>query len=272
MTIVPPVPKPDPTQGNERSLGMKIVVFLLLLPAIAYVFACAMLFSTQRNLVYFKVPRTNDAVPTLALKADVGDVLVSTRVAESKQALIYFGGNAEDVSQTVSDLAVAFPDRAIYALHYRGYGGSAGSPAQVGIVADALALYDLVNATHDDITIIGRSLGSGVAMQVAGARPATRLVLVTPYDSLADVGQAQYPVFPVRWLMHDTFDSAAIAPRLAVPTTLIVAEHDQIIPMANTRRLEAAFRPGVARFVLLAREDHNFPLTPEYLAALQSAP
>jgi pimeloyl-ACP methyl ester carboxylesterase len=250
----------------------KTILGLMLIPLGLYAFACLMLYATQRNLIFFPVPRTNTTAPTLALKADVGDVLVSTRVVEGRRAVIYFGGNAEDVSQTVPDLAVAFPGRAIYALHYRGYGGSAGSPGEAGIVADALALFDRVHAAHDDIVLVGRSLGSGPAVQVAGARPATGLVLVTPYDSLADVGAAHYPLFPVRWLARDRFDSVGIAPTLTLPTTIIAAGRDPVVPMANTRRLEAAFRPGVARFVLLPREDHNFGLTSEYLAALQSTP
>ena len=255
--------------ATERPVA-RVVGLLLLAPVVAYLFACAMLYATQRNLVYFRVPRTNTAVPVLALKADVGDVLVSMRELDGPRAVVYFGGNAEDVSLTVPELAVAFPDRAIYALHYRGYGGSAGAPDQAGLVADGLALFDRVHANHDDITVIGRSLGSGVAVQVAGARPATRLVLVTPFDSLADVGAAHYPMFPARWIVRDRFDSAGIAPTLAMPTTLIVAERDPIVPMANSRRLEAAFRPGVARWIGLPREDHNFGLTADYLAALRS--
>jgi pimeloyl-ACP methyl ester carboxylesterase len=244
--------------------------FIAVLVAL-YAFACLMLYLTQRNLVFYPVPRQETSVPTFAMPTDAGNVFVSTRVQDGPRAVVYFGGNAEDVSQTVPALAVAYPDRAIYALHYRGYGGSAGSPAQDGIVADALALFDRVHATHGDILVVGRSLGSGVAVQVAGARPVSRLVLVTPYDSLANVAATHYPAFPVRWLMRDPFDSAAVAPRLALPTTIIAAGRDQVIPMDSTRRLQAAFRPGVAEFILLPREGHNFGLTPEYLAALQSA-
>src|SRR5688572_4194420 len=156
----------------------RVIALFVLVPLLLYAFACLMLYATQRNLIYFAVPRTNTAAPTLALQTDAGDVLVSTRVVEGPRAIVYFGGNAEDVSQSVPDLAVAFPDRAIYALHYRGYGGSAGSPGETAIVADAIALFDRVHASHDDIVVIGRSLGSGAAVQVAGARPASALVLV----------------------------------------------------------------------------------------------
>jgi pimeloyl-ACP methyl ester carboxylesterase len=259
-------------QDTGMPPAARLAIGFLAAIALLYAFACVMLYLTQRNMVFFPVPRTNTADPLLVLKTDVGDVLVTTRAIPGRRALLYFGGNAEDVSQTVPELAVAFPDRTIHALHYRGYGGSAGTPSESAIVADALALFDLARATHDDIVVVGRSLGSGVAVQVAGARPATRLVLVTPYDSLANVAAAHYPAFPVRWLMRDPFDSVAIAPRLAMPTTIIAAGRDEVIPMANTRRLQAAFKPGVARFVLLPDEGHNFALTPEYLAALQSAP
>jgi pimeloyl-ACP methyl ester carboxylesterase len=75
----------------------------------------------------------------------------------------------------------------LYLLHYPGYGGAAGRPSETALVADALALFDQVAARHPRVTVIGRSLGSGVAIQVASARPVERLVLVTPYDSLMEI-------------------------------------------------------------------------------------
>jgi pimeloyl-ACP methyl ester carboxylesterase len=267
MDPAKPGRKPDATARTVR----KTLMTLLLIPVIAYAIACAVLYATQRNYIYFPVPR-DTAQPSLVLPSDAGDVFVSVHERAGNKALLYFGGNAEDVSQSVPELAHAFPDRAIYALHYRGYGGSAGAPSEAALVADAIALFDRARAAHGDIAVIGRSLGSGVAMQVAAARPASRLMLVTPYASLVDVGAAQMPMFPVRWLLRDTFDSAARAPMLTVPTTLIVAGRDQVVPLASTRRLQAAFRPGVARWVDLPGEDHDFAMTPDYLAALASTP
>jgi pimeloyl-ACP methyl ester carboxylesterase len=265
MTPAAPGREPDDTVRAVR----KTVLTLLLIPVVAYAIACLVLFVTQRKYIYVPVPR-DDAQASLTLPTDAGDVFVSTRELAGGKAIVYFGGNAEDVSQTVPELAYAFPDRAIYALHYRSYGGSAGDPSEAALVADALALFDRVHATHADIIVIGRSLGSGVAVQVASLRPATRLVLVTPYASLVDVGAAQMPWFPVRWMLRDRFDSAALAPSLAMPTTLIVAGRDEVVPLASTRRLQAAFRPGVARWVDLPGEHHNFGMTPAYLAALAS--
>src|SRR5258707_11958849 len=123
--------------------------------------------------------------------------LVSPRPHHFPAALIYFGGNAEDVSQDIPDLADALPDRAIYALHYPGYGGSAGSPSQKAIFAASLALFDRVHAEHQNVVVVGRSLGSGVTVWIASQRSIARIILVTPFDSLADVASEQYRFVPV---------------------------------------------------------------------------
>ena len=90
-------------------------------------------------------------------------------------------------------LADAFPDHALYLLHYPGYGGAPGKPSEAAIAADALALFDRVAPQHPRVVVIGRSLGSGVAVQVASARPVARLVLVTPYDSLEEIAAKHVP-------------------------------------------------------------------------------
>ena len=93
------------------------------------------------------------------------------------------------------------PITPLYLLHYRGYGGSSGSPSEEMISRDAMTLFDQVYATHPHITVVGRSLGSGVAVRLASQRPAARLVLITPYNSLEELAARQFPIFPVKWLL-----------------------------------------------------------------------
>ena len=90
------------------------------------------------------------------------------------------------------------------------------------------------------IAVIGRSLGSGVASHVAAQRPVARLVLVTPFDSLADVGQAHYRWLPVRWLVKDRYESARYLAKYHGPVLVIRAGRDQVIPAASTHRLIAS--------------------------------
>jgi pimeloyl-ACP methyl ester carboxylesterase len=92
-------------------------------------------------------------------------------------------------------------DYAVYLLNYRGFGGSGGSPSEEAIAEDALALFDQVYASHPQIAVVGRSLGSGVAVRLASQRPVQQLILVTPYNSLEEIAEQQYPWLPVKWLL-----------------------------------------------------------------------
>jgi pimeloyl-ACP methyl ester carboxylesterase len=225
---------------------------------VTYALICAVLFAYQRSLIYYPQPRSHSEGSTLlAFPVGAATVHVSTRPHDGLAALLYLGGNAEDVSLDIPDLVAAFPDRAIYALHYPGYGGSSGSPSQQAIFADSLALFDRVHAEHPDVVVIGRSLGTGAAVWVASQRPVARLVLVTPFDSLADAAAAQYPFFPVRWLLHDKFDSWRYAPQVTAPTRIVVAADDEIVPRSSSDRLRTRFREGVASYVVVPRVGHN---------------
>jgi hypothetical protein len=231
---------------------------MLLFIAILFAGLCVALFVFQRSLIYFPQPRSNQKDTILAtLQVGAETISVSTRLNTGPDALLYFGGNAEDVSQNMPDFSAAFPNRAIYLLHYPGYGGSSGSPSEQAIFADALALFDHVHADHKNILVIGRSLGSGVAVRLASVRPVERLVLVTPYDSLGDVAAHNYPFLPVRWLLRDKFESWRYAPQVTAPTRIIVAEQDEVIPRATTERLRSRFKNGIASYIVVAGVGHN---------------
>lgn len=229
---------------------------ILQVAALAYLGLCALLFLMQRSMLYFPVPR-DPAVPMLRL--DAGGIAINVSIHEhaGTEAVIYFGGNAEDVSASVGELAAAFPGHAVYALHYRGYGGSEGTPGEAALHADAAALWKHVAARHARIAVVGRSLGSGVAVRLAAERDAARLVLITPYDSMVSVARAHYGWLPVGWLLRDRYDAVNHAPAVRAPTLLRVAGNDEVIPRASSERLFTAFAPGVARMEVVPGADHN---------------
>ncbi len=246
---------------------------ILVLGLGAYAAACLALFFFQRSLIYFPpaaaaypAPKTSTLeVPGAALK-------VSERPLVGERALLYLGGNAEDVTASLPLLARAFPDRAIYLLHYRGYTGSSGKPSEQALVADALALFDRVAPEHPDVVVVGRSLGTGVAVQLASQRPVSRLVLVTPFDSLAGLAARQFPYFPVRWLLRDRYESSRYAPRITAPTLLLAAGQDEIIPASSAELLLSRFPKGVARLRVIDGVGHNtIQDSPAYIPSLQDA-
>jgi pimeloyl-ACP methyl ester carboxylesterase len=237
---------------------VRIAAILVTTALLLYAAACIALFAFQRSLIYFPQPRAfGTPADTQILKTAGADLVVSVRSRAGPKALIYFGGNAEDVSASLASFSAALPDHAIYMLHYRGYGGSSGKPSEKSLHADAVALFDMVRHDHPDIVLVGRSLGSGVAARLATERPASRLVLVTPYDSIQEIAARQFPYFPVRWLLTDRFESWRYARRIRVPTLLLQAEYDEVIPGASTERLHAAFAPGVASRIVIRGAGHN---------------
>lgn len=236
------------------------IFFIMVAAAVVlYLGVCGTLFAFQRSLIYYPQPRSyQHGITLMTLAVGAETVTVSTRPLPGPDAVIYFGGNGEDVSQDMPDMATAFPGRAIYLLHYPGYGGSSGSPSQKAIFADALALFDRVHTEHPSIVVIGRSLGSGVAVWIASQRPIiARLVLVTPYNSLGDAAAAQYPYVPIRWLLLDKYESWRYAPQVTAPTRIVVAEDDELVPRSSSDRLRTRFKEGLVSYVVLPAVGHN---------------
>ena len=231
-----------------------------------YCLLCLLLYLLQRQLIYFPVPAQLPPTDPLLLQQADATVLVSQKPRETSQALLYFGGNAEDVSVSLPEFAAAFPNHAIYLMHYRGYGGSSGKPSEQALVADALVLFDQLQSKHSDITVLGRSLGSGVAVQLAAQRKVAQLVLITPFDSLSALARRQFPLFPVKWLLKDTYNSVAYAPGINSPTLILLAEQDEIIGRAHSEALYRAFAPGIATLKSYSG-SHNTNLPASQLAA-----
>lgn len=236
---------------------------ILTIAASVYCLLCLFFFAFQRSFIYMPTPATSAHDTSDVLEVADCRLRVSTRDLDSPKALIYFGGNAEDVASTVPELVIAFPDRAIYALHYRGYSGSTGHPAEAAMRNDARALFEMVHRRHPDVMAVGRSLGSSLAIQLAAESPVSRLVLIAPFESILAIAQRTAPFLPMRLLLRDPWQSWRFAPRVTCPTLILAASHDEIVPMSDTKRLFAAFKPDVAALRVIDGTDHNSVSAPE---------
>ncbi len=241
----------------------RMVWSILSIAACVYVGLCLVFFFFQRSFIYMPTPATPAHAAAVELVVPGATLRVSCRTLDGTKALVYFGGNAEDVAFTLPELAAVFPDRAIYCLHYRGYSGSTGHPAEAAMRLDARAFFEMVRGRHPDVMAVGRSLGSSLAIQLAAEEQVSRLVLIAPFESILTIAQRTAPFLPMRLLLCDPWQSWRYAPRVTCPTLILAASHDEIVPMEDTRKLLDAFRPGVATLRVIDGTDHNSVSAPE---------
>lgn len=238
---------------------MQILWRIVMALMLGYALLCLLMFFMQRKLLYYPTPAQAN-VPKLVLESGgVRLQIAYAQTAGQTKALLYFGGNAEDVAFSVRELAQLFPQHAIYALHYRGYGGSEGEPTEAGNHADALALWQMLRTRHSDMIIMGRSLGTGIATRLAARADGAlqHLILVTPYDSMQAVAAHHYPWLPVKWLLRDSYQSVQYAPQVKAPCLIFAAGQDQVVPPVHAQKLWQAFGRGQARMVMVEGTDHQ---------------
>ena len=245
--------------------------FLALIIAI-YGGLCLFLYFSQENFIFFPAPLSPKEIAlidqhftgsALEIQTHDGKTLrgwhLKSKRPEQDPLILYYGGNAEEVSANLLDWG-KIPNASILYLNYRGYGGSTGKPGEKELVADGLQVYDYVTKElgyrPDQIVLMGRSLGSGVAIQVAGRRSVRGLILITPFDSLQAVAQKAYPIFPVGLFLRHPFRSDQWAEKIDRPLLALIAQQDSVIPNINSQYLLKKWQ-GPNRSVVIPGADHN---------------
>lgn len=231
---------------------------LLLFIALLYLGASAYLFVNQRSHIYFPQMTTGVMLKSNFQLVNQGVELNGWVLNPGRErAVIYFGGNAERIEENLPLFETLFEHYAVYLLAYRGYGESAGEPSEKRLYSDALALYDRINKSGREITVIGRSLGSGVATYLASQRRVAGMVLITPFDSIEHLAADRFPIFPVSLLLQEKFDSVGRVASISAKSLVVLAEHDQVIPRAYSDRLIAGFTPNTPEVQVIKGANHN---------------
>lgn len=232
--------------------------------------ACLCLF--QERLLFFPQRITDEYAASVTADSNVEEITIETSDSatlhgwlarhppvDKAPLLIYYGGNGEEVSHLVSQ-AGRFPGYAVLAMNYRGYGLSGGWPNERNLCRDAELIYDTF-ANREDIdperiVVMGRSIGTGVAVHIATCRPVRGIILVTPYDSLVRIVQAKVRAIPASLLLRNRFNSIAVAPQLEMPLLALVAGRDEVIPPVYAYNLTGEWGGEVA-LVTVEDAGHN---------------
>lgn len=252
-----------PPRRRRRALHIGICVLtIVLLPL-------TMLWIFQRRLIF--QPDTASPGPAASYVDGLTDVILETSdgleltawylppTGQCSTTVLVAPGNAGNRAgrvELVSNLGAR--GIGVLLLEYRGYGANPGSPSESGLKLDAEAAWRFLNQRSEPTELIyfGESLGGGVVSTLALDYPPIALILRSPFVDLATVGQSSYPIIPVRLLLKDRFPVQENVSRIGVPLTVILGDHDRLIPPAQSRAVAAA-GSGPTSLIEIAGADHN---------------
>jgi uncharacterized protein len=203
----------------------------------------------QDRLLYAPTRRLARAPRDLGLDADELTVVTEDGVrlrgwwirGSGRRALLYFhgnGGNAADRLERAKEMTRRFGFD-VFLVDYRGYGESDGEPSEEGLYRDARAIYRTAAGagfSPDRIVIFGESLGAAVAIDLARLWGCAAVILETPFLSVPALARVHYPFVPLS-LVRSRFDNGAKIGDVRAPKLFLLAEHDDVAPMAQGRRL-----------------------------------
>ena len=251
----------------------RMLLIIGITAALGYAAVCVMLFLFQRRMLYLPSSMPLDEQLAYAPGAGLKPWLdaAGARIGWKREAhgpggaqrwLVLHGnaGLAVQRAYWADALERVSPGRAlsVYVLEYPGYGRRAGAPSESAITGAALAAIDALPAAGRS-HLLGESLGCAVAARVAQARPERvgGLVLVSPFNRLAEVAAHHYPWIPVRWLLRDVWRSDENLRDFPGPVAVLAAERDQVVPARFAQRLYDGY-PGRKWLHVIPDEDHNF--------------
>jgi len=185
--------------------------------------------------------------------------LIKKSKVKEPTLVIFYGGNAEDISENLWTLDQLGNHNFLF-MSYRGYGDSEGNPSEKTLLEDALYIFDIItkqeNIAFNQVIVMGRSLGSGVATYVAKHRPVKKVVLLSPFDSLVEVAKHHYPYLPVQRFLKHRFISINLAPHIQAPVLCIIGTDDAIVPNSHSLKLMDKWK-GPKHLVTLQGASHN---------------
>lgn len=259
---------------------MSFLLSFLKFAVIGYLALIVLLYVSQRQLLYYPpgdpglpaargIPEAQVITVTTADGLQLKSWYVPPRDA-GKPVLVQFHGNASWLAGRV-DFSRIFIELGYGVLitSYRGYSGNPGRPSEQGIYADARANLEWLTAQGQRFVLVGESLGSGVAVQMATEYKAHGVLLESPYTSIAATAQYHYPFVPAYWLVRDRYDSLSKITRINAPLLVVQGTADTVVPTTLGRELfAAANEPKQA--VWVEGGGHNDFYTPAAMAEVKA--
>jgi len=225
-------------------------LFLVSLVVLVYFLVTLGLYIFQRNLLYHPVENNyyGDKLSVNIEKVNITtddniDLLAWYHNKDIKKykTILFFHGNAGSLENRIHKIN-HFKDMNInfILLAWRGFSGNKGKPTEQGLYQDARsAVKWLINqgVTEENIIIYGESLGTGVATEIAQNKNFAGVILESPFTSMIDLGKKYYPIFPVKLLLKDKYESEKKIKNLKSPLLVIHGKKDKIVPFYMGKKI-----------------------------------
>ena len=178
------------------------------------------------------------------------DNVVRTREAtfiyfEGKRVVAYFHGNGEDLADSIPMISLLRTlGVGVLAVEYPGYGIAGGRPSENGAYAAAQSALDWLRSEQgigpERVVLLGQSLGTGVATEMAKRGYGARLVLISPFTSVVAMARRMFFFVPASFVRHK-FDTESKAAAIDVPVLIIHGTEDEVVPYPMGERLARVF-------------------------------
>jgi uncharacterized protein len=192
-----------------------------------------------------------------------------------KGVVLFFHGNRQNINR-YAKYAPAFTKNnyEVWMMDYPGFGKSTGERTEEILYDDALLLYRMARANFspDSIIIYGKSIGSGIAAELAAVRDCKMLMLETPYYSMRSLASHYFPVYPVASIFNYSFPINEYFEKITAPVIIFHGADDEIIPYKQSEKLVQIKKE--TELVTIEKGKHNtlfeFPLYHQKLDSLLS--
>jgi uncharacterized protein len=182
-----------------------------------------------------------------------------TKDSVKRGVVLYFHGNKRNILR-YEMFAQNFTKHgyAVWMMDYPSFGKSTGDRTEARMNDDAQKLYQLARKEFaaDSIIIYGKSLGTGIATQLASSRVCRRLILETPYLSIPDLFSSFAPIYPCNLISSFKFPNKEIIPKVIAPITIFHGTSDWTVPYSHSKKLIALCKQG-DELITLEGADHN---------------
>jgi len=256
---------------KEKNNSSMIVLKALSILLVIYTILCLALVGCQRQVVYYpsRAPLNHllDEAEKKGMTAwrENGEIIGWKRaaVADGSKAVVVFHGNAGYALHRtyIADGFEALAGEnswSVYLFEYPGYGARPGEPSEKLFQTAAATAVSSLFGDHEQLFLVGESIGSGVASHLARrfSEKIDGLLLITPFTSLVDVGKKHYPIFPIDLLLRERFDNRAALSHYHGPVAFLIAGRDEIIPNSLSYELFEEY-DGPKRIWVQEGRGHN---------------